>query len=261
MLRKQLKAEVKKIQKLPGIIIVTLLCFLFFVMLYYQKAINIHSGFFTPDLLTIEYMSSFNLLLLSLVGFVPISIVGAYIGGIDYVFNTNVYTIGTNGRLKSTIVKMITLFIIILTFICFTVILGVVESIMLNRIKLQNVDWNLLIKQVFSCYIILSLSGLLGFFGATITKRVYGGIMIGTVFPIIFGQMVRYTPFLHPLTIESYTSSIVYHSFHNLSNDPQIQIQIVHPLTYETSLFIIFALIILFCFITTIMVTRRNFNA
>jgi hypothetical protein len=261
VLRRQVHGELIKLKRLSGLTSILLLFVAFFVLMFFQKGFNIHSGFYTPELLTIGYMSSFNLLLFSLIGFIPLAVLGATLAGAEYKYNTNVYTIGNIGRTSSIFIKIMTLFLITLIFVLFMVFLGLIESVIVMGTISTDIDLGLLSTQIFSCFLILSGSGLLGFLGALLTKKTYGGIIIGTVVPLIFKQVISYMPVLGTVTIDKYTTAILNHAFSNLSNDPQIQVYSIQPMSFPISVSIVCALLVLLIGSNMVIINKRNFNS
>ncbi|KRF67708.1 hypothetical protein ASG99_14345 [Bacillus sp. Soil768D1] len=185
MISKKVQGEFLKLKRATELISILSLFVVFFLLMFFQKAFNSESGYYTPELLSIQYMSSFNLLLLSLVGFIPGSVLGAYISGIEYKHNTNVYVIVNVGRIQSVFIKIKTLLLGTMCLVVFMIFLGGLEGFFVDNQRPFFIEWKILFPQLFCCYIILLCSSMIGFLGATLTKSVYGGILIAIVFPIL----------------------------------------------------------------------------
>lgn len=260
LLRRQIAGELLKLKRVTELIVVLVIIFTFLLLMFFQKGFNNTSGYFTPELITVQYMSSFNLLLLVLLGFIPGAFIGAYISGTEYKHNTNVYTITNLGRIHSVIVKVLTLFLVIFCLVLSMVVLGIIEGLIVNR-QSFTFNWQLLISQILSSVIILSGFSLIGFLGAFITQRVYGGILIAMILPILLDQLSGYLPVAQYFTLSHYTSSLIGNSFYNLNNDPQIQYYNLSSLSYESSLLISLLIILFMLFIYSFVNLKRDFKA
>ncbi|MGG0414184.1 hypothetical protein [Peribacillus simplex] len=261
MISKKVQGEILKLKRANELISIICLFVVFFLLMYFQKAFNSKSGYYTPELLSIQYMSSFNLLLLSLVGFIPGSILGAYISGIEYKHNTNVYVIVNLGRIQSIVIKIKTLLLGTMCLVIFMFCLGVLEAFFVNNQQPFYFEWKVLFPQLFCCYIILLCSSMIGFLGATFTKRVYGGILIAIVFPILLERISLYIPILKYFTLNEYYASLIGHSFKNMAGDPQIQFSNSTSISYGNSMFIITAIFLSILIIHIIIVVKRDFRA
>ena len=215
MIIKKIGGEILKIKRSSGLISINCLLLAFFLLMFFQKAFNSGSGYYTPELLTTQYMSSFNLLMLSLIGFIPAAVLGAYITGIEYKYNTNVYTIVNVGRAQSVFTKIITLLLGLFSIVVFVVFLSILEAFFVNKQKAFFVDWEILISQIFCCYLILLCTAMIGVLGATLTKKIYGGILIGIMLPLLIERIAIYVPFANHFTLNEYYSSVIMHSFKN----------------------------------------------
>lgn len=261
MISKKVQGENLKLKKATELISIICLFIVFFLLMFFQKAFNSESGYYTPELLSIQYMSSFNLLLLSLVGFIPGSVLGAYISGVDYKHNTNVYVIINMGRVQSVVIKIITLLLGIMCLVILMICLGVLEGFFVDNQRPFYIEWKMLFAQFFCCYIILLCSSMIGFLGATFTKRVYGGILIAIVFPILLERFSLYVPMLKYFNLNEYYASLIGHSFKNMAGDPQIQFSNLTSVSYGSSVFIITAIILFILIINIIIVVKRDFKA
>lgn len=156
--------------------------------------------------------------------------------------------------------KMLTLLIVLFCLVLLMVVLGIREGLTVNR-QSVTFNWQLLFSQIISSMIILSGFSLIGFLGAFITQRVYGGILIATILPVLLDQLSGYLPIAQYFTLSHYTSSLIGNSFYNLNNDPQIQYYNLSSLSYESSLLISLLIILLMLFIYSFFNLKRNFKA
>ncbi|WP_285767372.1 hypothetical protein [Peribacillus sp. SI8-4] len=261
VISKKVKGEILKLKRATEPLFIICVFVVFFLLMFFQKAFNSESGYYTPELLSIQYMTSFNLLLLSLVGFIPGAVLGACISGIDYKHNTNVYVIVNVGRIQSVFIKIKTLFLGTMCLVLFMTFLGVLEGLFVGNQRAFYMDWKTLFLQLICCYSILLCSSMVGFLGATLTKRVYGGILIAIVFPILLERISIYIPILKYFTLNEYYASLIGYSFKNMTSDPQVQFSHSTWISYGSSVLIITAIILSMLIIHIIIVVKRDFKA
>ncbi|MCJ7841733.1 hypothetical protein MUB24_12660 [Lederbergia sp. NSJ-179] len=258
---KQIRGEYLKLKRLPDLILILSLFFAFLILMFFQKGINGSSGFYTPELLSVQYLISFNLLLLSLVGFIPSAVIGAYISGVDYKNNTNVYMITNYGRIQSIMIKLIALCTFLLIFVSFVVFLSAVEALAINGQNSLLFKWKMIIPQFFSSYMILLVTASIGFMGATLMKKVYGGIVIAIILPLLLEQLTTIVSILNNITLSQWTSSLIAHSFQNIENDPQVQFSQVTTQSFTSIVFTIFAFLLIMYFLTLLITIKRDFKS
>src|SRR5690625_3001124 len=172
-MNKQVKAEILKVVRSNQLIIWISIIVLFCLLMFIQKGINVNSGFYTPELITAQYMSSFNLLIFALLGFIPGAFIGAYLAGIEYSSNTNSSLILSSGRSRTIFHKIIGLLIIIFIMTISISMLGFLEGLAFNYKSIYSLNISSIVKQMFSSFLIVSRVSVIAFLGATLTKRFY----------------------------------------------------------------------------------------
>ncbi|WP_034773018.1 hypothetical protein, partial [Caldibacillus thermoamylovorans] len=200
-------AEFLKIKRQPELRIVLSVFLLFILFIFFQKGMNRQSGFYSPELLNAQYLSSFNLLLICLVGFIPVVVIGSFISGIEYKNNTNVFTITSTGRIYSVLVKIITLIFTILLLVLSMVLLGIIESLLIIPKKNIYIEWSILIPQLLTTFLDLLGSAFLGFLCTVLTKKIYGGIIFAVILPLIIERISFYVPYFQYFTFDYYSLS------------------------------------------------------
>lgn len=258
---KQIRGEYLKLKKLPDLKLVLGLFVVFLLLMFFQKGINETSGFYNPELMSVQYLTSFNLLLLSLIGFIPSAIIGAYISGIDYKNNTNVYVIVNGGRVRSIVVKLITLLVLLLIFVIFVVLLSVAEGLIINNGDSMFFRWEVLIPQFFSSYMILLATAMIGFIGTTLVKKVYGGIVIAIGLPLLLEQLAAFITIFNKITLGQLKSSIITHSFQNVANDTQVQFSQMATQSLASSMLILFVIMCLLFLAKLLINIKRDFTS
>lgn len=216
-----IRAEILKISKLKIVRLASILSLVFLIIFFYQKAININSGYYERDLIYPMYISSFFLLSLDLVGGLYFIIIGSSLVNIEYQSSTWGVMLNKQSKSKVIISKVTTLMLICLCSVITVAILGFLLGGIYGRF-FYNLDILLLVKQILTITIFSFIYGGLGIILTMIMKNSAIAIIL-SFFIINFQSFIaQIIPFIKDVILTKYQIGLIGNVFINIINDQQL---------------------------------------
>lgn len=254
-------AEIIKLLKKKMFWFTQIVLLIIVIFSFYQKAFNINSGMYQPEIVTSNYMCIFNLATISVFSFYYAIIIFGLVSSQDFECNCMSYIILKYKRLYFNIIKIVSCIIVILiTGLTFSII-GYVEGALfkgsIQQINLYNYFFSLL------NYLLICMSyGMVSYLLVFIFKSAPFGVITYIIFSFLENYINNYIGIFKKVTKNS--NNLMYYGFNKIikENDKQIIFAIREPIyKYIPSLLFILSFIFIIFIVAEIIALLRDYDA
>ena len=251
-----MRQELLKLYKLKSISIIYFFLIAYILIVFFQKTINPHSGFFEENLSSM-YIVSFIILLFDSFSNILFILIGAYISGLEFKNDSWNINLTYTSRKKIFFRKISTLVYITIIVVLSIVIIALCCAALKGSGD-SNFDIVLLIKQISIMIIFSTIYGLIGFVLTLITANISNSTILGVLFINFSSIISNFIPEFDKVSLTVAQSNILFKFFTNLHSDEQLTIQNSNTFNLNYSLIILFLYLFgLICLGYTILINKE----
>lgn len=221
------RSDLNLAKKNKVILLSSIIYLLFFVFMFFQKIININSGFYQPEIVTPFYSIAFGLALLCYTNSFIMSIAGGVVGGESFENNTISINVLVQGRYKAIVSKALALLSLSAVLSACIVIIGFVSGLTVSR---SFDDMN--IQLVFKCFLISILmnvnNGIFAFLLSYLFRRIFIGIFLSIIGGFLLSWLSGLVNIFHSIINKDYMYVILSDAFKIISEREDVQL-VINP--------------------------------
>ncbi len=231
-MRQIVKAEIRLLLKNRAVLATIFIYIVFFLFMFFQKAINTQSGFYQREIITPFYMMAFFGVLMCVTCQIPMSIILGILGGSCFENNTCGGAVLASGRIRFWLAKALCAALICLMTSMLIILLGLFLGMI---IICSWRDFSLLrvIEYTFTMTIISFSKGFGAFVIAFLAKKSFAGIVGSVTISYVLSLLGGMIPALYQYLSGKYIYDILSSVFCVLAErgDSQLVIHVSTPNT------------------------------
>lgn len=255
-------AESRLLFKKKTTYIVILIFAIFIAFMYFQKAINVDSGYYQKEIISPFYMIAFSGALMCSTCQIPMSILFGIIGAECFENNTCAGNVVTIGRVRFVLAKIGCIVITVIVTTCFLFFISIIEGMIINN------SWNdfslwLLMKYFLTTTFIALAEGYGAFFLAFLFRKSIIGIVGNIIIAYILSFLSGLIPSMYELLSGSYPFYIMANVFSILSErgDIQLVINVSNQQKAVSAAFVIICILALESIATVVISCKREYTS